>query len=74
MKAYYKERAPVYGRVYSYPERQGDLRFLEEYIPQQFSKLSVLELQLEQDSGHSSYQKHRVQFLQPMQPKSNLKS
>jgi SAM-dependent methyltransferase len=44
MKAYYKERAPVYDRVYSYPERQGDLRFLEEYIPQQFSKLSVLEI------------------------------
>lgn len=44
MKAYYQERAPVYDRVYSYPERQGDLRFLEEYILQQFSELRVLEI------------------------------
>ena len=44
MKRYYKERAPVYDRVYKYPERQADLRFLESYIPGQFSGLKVLEI------------------------------
>ena len=44
MKEYYQERAPVYDRVYGYPERQEDLRFLEEYIPQQFAGLDVLEI------------------------------
>ncbi len=44
MKSYYKERAPVYDRVYAYPERQDDLRFLEEYIANQFINLSVLEV------------------------------
>ena len=44
MKEYYKERAPVYDRVYSYPERQADLRFLENYIPQQFNQLNMLEI------------------------------
>jgi demethylmenaquinone methyltransferase/2-methoxy-6-polyprenyl-1,4-benzoquinol methylase len=41
---YYRERAPIYDRVYSYPERQADLRFLEKYIPQQLSGLDVLEV------------------------------
>ena len=44
MKAYYKERAPVYDEVYSYPERQEDLRFLEEYIPGQFEDRDVIEV------------------------------
>ena len=44
MRAYYKERAPIYDRVYKYPERQTDLRFIEEYIPKQFSGLKVLEI------------------------------
>jgi len=44
MKTYYKERAPVYNRVYKYPERQADLRFLEKYIPEQFAGLDVLEI------------------------------
>ena len=44
MKEYYQERAPVYDRVYGYPERQEDLRFLEEYIPQQLAGLDVLEI------------------------------
>lgn len=44
MKRYYKERAPVYDRVYHYPERQADLRFLESYIPKQFSGLKVIEI------------------------------
>ncbi len=44
MKTYYKERAPIYDQVYSYPERQKDLRFLESYIPKQFKGLDVLEV------------------------------
>ena len=44
MKSYYKERAPIYDRVYAYPERQEDLRFLEKYIPKQFTGLDVLEI------------------------------
>ncbi len=44
MKAYYKERAPVYDQVYRYPERQNDLRFLEDYVTQSFAGLDVLEI------------------------------
>ncbi len=44
MKAYYKERAPIYDKVYAYPERQEDLRFLEAYIPKQLAGLDVLEI------------------------------
>ena len=44
MKTYYKERAPHYDRVYHYPERQEDLRFLEDYVRQQFAGFDVLEI------------------------------
>ena len=44
MKEYYQQRAPVYDRVYSYPERQGDLRELEKYIPAQFDGLDIIEV------------------------------
>jgi len=44
MKEYYKERAPVYDRVYAYPERQDDLRELEEYIPAQFEGREIIEI------------------------------
>lgn len=44
MKSYYRQRAPEYDAVYAYPERQADLRFLENYIPKQFSGLDVLEV------------------------------
>ena len=44
MRSYYKERAPVYDRVYKYPERQTDLRFLESYRPRQFSGLKMIEI------------------------------
>ena len=44
MRHYYKQRAPVYDRVYEYPERQSDLRYLESYIPSQFKDLKVLEI------------------------------
>lgn len=44
MNEYYQQRAPVYDRVYSYPERQDDLRELEQYIPAQFSDLDIIEV------------------------------
>jgi len=44
MKSYYRERAPLYDLVYTYPERQKDLRFLEDYISKQFIGLDVLEI------------------------------
>ncbi|MCB1752853.1 MAG: class I SAM-dependent methyltransferase [Gammaproteobacteria bacterium] len=44
LKRYYKDRAPIYDRVYAYPERQDDLRFLEGYIPAQFAGLDILEV------------------------------
>ena len=44
MASYYRERAPVYDRVYEYPERQGDLRFLESHIPEILKGRRVLEV------------------------------
>ena len=44
MRAYYQERAPIYDRVYDYPERQNDLRFLEKFVTRQFAGLDVLEI------------------------------
>lgn len=44
MQQYYADRAPVYDRVYGYPERQHDLRYLEETLPPRFDDLMVLEV------------------------------
>ncbi len=44
MLSYYRERAPIYDKVYSYPERQKDLRYLEAHIPAQLINLDVLEI------------------------------
>ena len=44
MADYYKERAPVYDRVYGYPERQADLRFLEAHLQEVFRDRRVLEI------------------------------
>jgi demethylmenaquinone methyltransferase/2-methoxy-6-polyprenyl-1,4-benzoquinol methylase len=44
MREYYRERAPIYDRVYAYPERQSDLRILESRIPLEFADLDVLEI------------------------------
>ncbi len=41
---YYRDRAPVYDRVYDYPERQGDLRFLEAHLPEIIKGRNVLEI------------------------------
>ena len=44
MKDYYRQRAPVYDRVYAYPERQPDLRYLADYVTSHFEGLEVLEV------------------------------
>jgi SAM-dependent methyltransferase len=44
MQSYYKKRAPIYDRIYSYPERQEDFRYLETYISEYLSGLDVLEI------------------------------
>lgn len=44
MAPYYRERAPVYDRVYSYPERQLDLRYLESHAMRVFENCRVLEI------------------------------
>ena len=44
MDEYYRERAPVYDIVYQYPERQADLRFLEEHVEKAFRGKRVLEV------------------------------
>ena len=44
IRAYYRERAPVYERVYDYPERQPDLRYFEDYLTRRFTNMRVLEV------------------------------
>ena len=44
MKAYYADRAREYEKIYAKPERQADLRRLEETIPAFFTGRSVLEV------------------------------
>jgi demethylmenaquinone methyltransferase/2-methoxy-6-polyprenyl-1,4-benzoquinol methylase len=44
MQRYYVERAPIYERVYFKPERQGDLRSIEAWLPGPFAGRSVLEV------------------------------
>jgi demethylmenaquinone methyltransferase/2-methoxy-6-polyprenyl-1,4-benzoquinol methylase len=44
MKEYYAARAREYERIYAKPERQADLRRLEELIPARFPGRSVLEI------------------------------
>ena len=44
MQAYYQARAEVYDRVYCYPERQQDLRILEQIIPTLLGGRKVLEV------------------------------
>ena len=50
MRAYYRERAPVYDRVYAYPERQDDLRWLEAAIPAALADRDVLEIAADRKS------------------------
>jgi len=44
MEEYYEQRAPVYDEIYSYPERQDNLRFLESYVENRFFNKRVLEI------------------------------
>jgi ubiquinone/menaquinone biosynthesis C-methylase UbiE len=44
MQAYYAARAAEYDRVYAKPERQADLRAIEEWLPSVFTGMSVLEV------------------------------
>lgn len=44
MQAYYVQRAAYYERVYHKPERQGDLRAMEAWLPTVFTGRQVLEI------------------------------
>ena len=44
MRAYYAARAPEYDRVYRNPERQADLRAIEQWVPSKFVGARVLEI------------------------------
>ncbi len=44
MQAYYAQRAATYERVYHRPERQGDLRAMEAWLPGVFAGRHVLEV------------------------------
>lgn len=44
MQNYYAARAPEYDKIYSKPERQSDLREIEEWLPTVFAGSSVLEV------------------------------
>ena len=44
MRAYYAERAPVYDRVYGYPERQADLLTLRRRVAPLLAGKRVLEV------------------------------
>ncbi len=44
MQTYYAARAPEYDEVYNKPERQADLRAIEQWLPPRFVKASVLEI------------------------------
>lgn len=44
MKEYYAARANEYDRIYAKPERQADLRQLEQWLPRILNGLSVLEI------------------------------
>jgi ubiquinone/menaquinone biosynthesis C-methylase UbiE len=44
MQAYYAARAPEYDAVYRKPERQADLRAIEQWVPSKFAGARVLEI------------------------------
>jgi ubiquinone/menaquinone biosynthesis C-methylase UbiE len=44
LEAYYAARAKEYDRVYQLPDRQADLRALEQWLPQRFAGARVLEI------------------------------
>jgi demethylmenaquinone methyltransferase/2-methoxy-6-polyprenyl-1,4-benzoquinol methylase len=44
MRAYYAARAPEYDAIYRKPERQADLRAIEQWLPPKFAGACVLEI------------------------------
>jgi len=44
LRSYYAARAPEYDKVYDKPERQGELRLLERWVPTVFAGRKVLEV------------------------------
>ena len=44
LRKYYADRAKEYDRVYHLPDRQADLRALEQWLPQQFVGARLLEI------------------------------
>ena len=44
MDEYYKRRATYYDRVYLYPEREKDIAFFRDFIPNKFQGLDVIEI------------------------------
>ena len=44
MKAYYAARANEYDQIYAKPERQADLRLIEQWLPSRFEGMHVLEI------------------------------
>lgn len=44
MLSYYAARAPEYDRVYQKPERQADIRTLQQWLPPRFAGARVLEI------------------------------
>ena len=44
LEQYYADRAPEYDRIYRKPERQADLRAIENWLPTLFARKSVLEI------------------------------
>ena len=44
MQRYYADRAPEYDSIYAKPERQADLRLIEQWLPEVFRGRTVLEV------------------------------
>ena len=44
MKEYYAARAKEYDQIYAKPERQTDLRLIEQWLPSRFEGARVLEV------------------------------
>lgn len=44
MQEYYAARAPEYDRIYAKPERQTDLRLIEQWLPSMFEGARLLEI------------------------------
>ena len=62
MKEYYAARAKEYDQIYAKPERQTDLRLIEQWLPSRFEGARVLEIAAGTGywtDGHRSLLPHR---------------